>query len=248
MQRKRTEGEEVDEQAEKILDHITDAQQKLRENEKSNIEAIREQNKLLDNEERCEKQVNSIAAVDADSNKMQVVMDLFQTDILAKTKRITDIEDQKDKQTKDFQAQIVGIQEDFNRIAEQAGTQSEYMQKQVQTLTEDLEHAQAAVNVQDAGQELMAKREMDAYRGKIGSDLQKAKVKIERLERELANSTESGSDFKEEMEQLRQQCAEYEALNTKLQEKVNKFSESAGKAADMKDQILELTAAYKEIS
>ena len=91
-------------------------------------------------------------------------------------------------------------QKDFNKISEQAHVQSEYLEKKVVALVEDLEHAQAAVNVQDAGQELMAKREMDAYRGKIGSDLQKAKVKIEKLERQLKFAQSQKKDYGEELE------------------------------------------------
>lgn len=105
---------------------------------------------------------------------------------------------------------IAGIQQDFNKISEHAQVQSEFLEKKVRSLVEDLEHSQAAVNVQEAGQELMAKREMDAYRGKIGNDLQKAKVKIEKLERQLKFANSAKKDFGEELEQLKSQCDEYQ--------------------------------------
>lgn len=57
--------------------------------------------------------------------------------------------------------------------------------RKVQQLTEDLEHAQAAANVADAGQELMAKKELDQIKGKLSKDLEKARVKINKLARQI---------------------------------------------------------------
>lgn len=122
------------------------------------------------------------------------------------------------------------------------------LQKKVLQLNEDLEHAQAAASVADAGQELMAKKELDAIKGKLSKDLEKARVKIQKLERQIKAENRAAKAYAEEIEAIKKQMDDLTALNAKLQSKVDKFSEAANKAADMKDQLRELTQAYKEIA
>jgi len=122
------------------------------------------------------------------------------------------------------------------------------LQGKIAQLVEDLEHAQAAAGVADAGQELMAKKELDGIRSRLQKDLDKAGVRIDKLTRQLDSEVKDVRMYEEEIESLQRQHEELSRLNEKLQSKAEKFSEAAGKAADMKDQLMELSTAYKDIS
>lgn len=102
-----------------------------------------------------------------------------------KSRRIEELEDERDDQAFDYRDQITKVQLEFNRISESSLREAEKLQRKIDRLADDLKTANSKIAKVDPMHEEIQKREMEQIKQRLEQDLGKAKVKIEELQAQL---------------------------------------------------------------
>lgn len=201
----------------KILHQLSEKQSRIFKVEKAEREQIRKEIAQLRQEQYeylLEKALKeSEAEKDENSERFEKMTELirdFIAELDKKTKRIEQLEDTREEQAANYKDQITKVQLEFNRITETSLMEAEKLQRKIDRLTDDLNKANAQIAKVDPHQEEIQKREMEQIKKRLESDLEKAKIKIEKLSQQLKVDSRTAAEYEEEVIKLR---AQYEDMS-----------------------------------